>query len=244
MEMSNRSTNIDELSQEQILDHGGQSMQQYLSAYMTKVYGWMFTGLMLTGLVGWWAASSPMIIQLVFGNRFVFFGLVILELFLVGFLSARIQKMSLQSARMIFLAYSLLNGITFSIFFIAFTPTSIITVFGITAGTFGIMSAVGYFTHQDLSKFGSIMMMGLIGIVLASVVNIFMQNPTMYYIISFIGVAVFVGLVAYDTQKIKSYALLSTEEDRQKGAVMGALALYLDFINLFIFLLRIFGRRN
>ena len=117
-------------------------------------------------------------------------------------------------------------------------------VFGITAGTFGIMSAVGYYTKQDLTKFGQIMLFGLIGIIIASIVNFFMKSEMLYWIISYIGVAVFVGLIAYDTQKIKGYALLETEEQRKKGAILGALALYLDFINLFIYLLRLFGSRK
>jgi len=152
--------------------------------------------------------------------------------------------MSAAAATLIFLGYAALNGITFSVLLLAYTPGSLMGVFAITAGTFGIMSAVGYFTKQDLTSFGRIMVMGLVGVILASIVNFFMHSTTLYWLISYVAVAVFVGLIAYDTQKIKSYALLESAEDRKKGAIMGALALYLDFVNLFIYLLRLFGRRN
>lgn len=218
--------------------------QSHVSTFMTKVYGWMFVGLMLTAVVAFFTASSEALLQVILGNRILFFGLIIGQLFLVGFLAVRIQKMSAAVATLVFLGYSILNGLTFSLILLAFTAGSLFTVFAITAGTFGIMSAVGYFTKQDLSSFGKIMFMGLIGIIVASLVNFFMKSETLYWIISYVGVAVFVGLIAYDTQKIKEYAYLETEEDRKKGAIMGALALYLDFVNLFIFLLRLFGDRR
>lgn len=217
----------------------------YIASYMTKVYGWMFLGLSITAVISFLIASSPAAISYLFGNKIVFFGLFIAQIFLVGFLVIRIQKMSAATATAVFLGYAALMGLTFSALLLAYTPGSLVTVFAITAGTFGIMTAVGYFTKQDLTSFGKIMMMGLIGIVLASIVNFFIGSSTLYWIISYVGVAVFVGLIAYDTQKIKAYALLDSEEDRKKGAILGALALYLDFVNLFIFLLRLFGgRRN
>jgi len=217
----------------------------YMAAFMSKVYGWMFLGLMITAAVAFFTAQSQAALDLIVGNRLVFFGLIIGQLFMVGYLAVRISKMSAATATLIFLGYSALNGLTFAVILLAFTTGSLVSVFAITAGTFGIMSAVGYFTKQDLTSFGRIMMMGLVGIILASVVNFFMKSEMLYWIISYVGVAVFVGLIAYDTQKIKAYALLENEEDRKKGAVMGALALYLDFVNLFIFLLNLFGgRRN
>jgi len=189
-------------------------------------------------------ASSPAAISLFYGTP-LFIVLILAQLFLVGFLALRVQHMSSATATAIFIGYAVLTGITFSGLLLRYTTGSLVSVFGITAGTFGIMSAVGYFTKQDLTSFGRIMLMGLIGIILASIVNFFLKSEALYWIISYVGVAVFVGLIAYDTQKIKAYALLSSEEDRKKGAILGALALYLDFVNLFIFLLRLFGgRRN
>ncbi|MFA6059766.1 MAG: Bax inhibitor-1/YccA family protein [Taibaiella sp.] len=213
----------------------------FVARYIAKVYGWMFLGLSITAVVAFLVASSPLAQSVLFGNRLVFFGLFIAQIFLVGFLSIRIQKMSSTTATAIFLGYSALMGLTFSVFILAYSAASLVTVFAITAGTFGVMSAVGYFTKQDLTSFGKIMIMGLVGVVIASIVNIFMESKMLYWIISYVGVAVFVGLIAYDTQKIKAYALLDSEEDRKKGAILGALSLYLDFINLFIMLLRLFG---
>ncbi len=217
----------------------------YVANYITKVYGWMFLGLSITAIVAFLVASSPAAINLFFGNKLSFFALLILQIFLVGFLAVRLNKMSSITATLIFLGYAALMGVTFSALLLMFTAGSLLTVFAITAGTFGIMTAVGYFTKQDLTSFGKIMLMGLIGIILASLVNLFVGSTTLYWIISYVGVAVFVGLIAYDTQKIKAYALLDNEEDRKKGAIIGALSLYLDFVNLFMYLLRLFGdRRN
>ena len=210
----------------------------YVAKYIAKVYGWMFLGLALTGVIGAIVASSEQFIASVYNFRMVLF---IAQLVMVGFLALRVHKMSSVTATAVFLGYAALNGLTFALLFAMFSTGSLITVFGITAVTFGIMSAVGYFTKQDLTSFGRIMMMGLIGVVVASIVNIFLSSPMLYWIISYVGVAVFVGLIAYDTQKIKEYALLDSEEDRKRGAILGALALYLDFINLFIMLLRLFG---
>jgi len=216
----------------------------YIARYITRVYGWMFLGLSITSIVAFLVASSPAAAAFLYGNKLPFIVLILAQFFLVGFLSIRIHKMTSVTATWLFLAYSALMGVTFSVLLLTYSVGSLVSVFAITAGTFGIMTALGYFTKQDLTSFGKIMIMGLIGVVLASVVNIFLRSTTLYWIISYAGVAVFVGLIAYDTQKIKAYALLDTEEDRKKGAILGALALYLDFINLFIFLLRLFGRKN
>lgn len=215
-----------------------------ISQYVAKVYGWMFLGLCITAGVSWFVATNEAILQLLFSSKFLFFGLFLVQILMVGYLSVRIHKMSSGTATAIFLAYAALTGVTLSGIFLAYTAASLMTVFGITAVTFGIMSAVGYYTKADLTSFGRIMMMGLIGIIIASIVNFFLKSPTLYWVVSYAGVAIFVGLIAYDTQKIKMYALLENEEDRKKGAIMGALALYLDFINLFLMLLRILGRRN
>ncbi|WP_287405684.1 Bax inhibitor-1/YccA family protein [Candidatus Brachybacter algidus] len=211
---------------------------------MSKVYGWMFLALSVTAVVAGYVSQSEAILSMLLSSRFLFFGLLIGQLFLVGFLTMRLEKMSVNMATTIFFLYAALNGLTFAVLLLMYTPASLMGVFGITAGTFGIMSAVGYFTKQDLTGFGQIMLFGLIGVIVASVVNFFMQSEMLYWIISYVGVAVFVGLIAYDTQKIKGYALLETEEQRKKGAILGALALYLDFINLFIYLLRLFGSRK
>lgn len=215
-----------------------------LAAYMTKVYGWMFLGLAITAVVSYLTASSPALLHFLTANRMMFFALMIGELALVGYLILRIQKLSAQTAILIFLTYAALNGLVFSVLLLIYTEASIAATFAITAGTFGIMSFIGYTTKTDLTSFGKLMFMGLIGVIIASVVNWFVGSSMLYWLISYVGVAVFVGLIAYDTQKIKAYALIEDEEMRKKGAIMGALALYLDFVNLFLMLLRLFGRRN
>lgn len=229
---------------EVVEQHEGSANAGFIARYMTRVYGWMFVALMITAVVAWVTATNETLINLIISGRMLFFGLLIGQLFLVGFLSMRITKMSPAIAAAVFLGYAALNGFTFAVLLGIFTLSSIFAVFAITAGTFGIMSAVGYFTKTDLTSFGRLMFMALIGIIIASVVNMFMHSTTLYWIISYIGVAVFVGLIAYDTQKIKAYALMDSAEDRKRGAILGALALYLDFINLFIYLLRILGDKK
>lgn len=215
-------------------------------SFIVRVYGWMCLALSVTALVALYTASSPALIRAIFGNRLLFFGLILGELFLVGYLAAAVQKMSSLTATLVFLGYSGLNGLTLSLLFLVFTAESLASTFFITAGTFGIMSAYGYFTKRDLTSWGNLLFMGLIGVVIASLVNLFFNNKTIYWVTTYIGILVFVGLTAYDTQKIKNMNIIGnegTEEDR-KEAVMGALALYLDFINLFLLLLRITGRRK
>ncbi|AEE48890.1 Bax inhibitor-1 family protein [Haliscomenobacter hydrossis] len=214
--------------------------------FMTKVFGWMSVALAITGVVAYFVSNSPQILQFVFGNRFIFFGLLIGELLLVGYLSAAVMRMSADMATMVFLLYSVLNGLTLSFVFLIYTSTSIAGTFLITAGTFAAMSAYGYFTKNDLTKAGSLLFMALIGLVIASIVNIFLRSPLMYWIITYAGILIFVGLTAYDTQKIKNMNIIGNEgtEEDHKEAIMGALTLYLDFINLFIMLLRLFGNRK
>nr|WP_290937152.1 Bax inhibitor-1/YccA family protein [Haliscomenobacter sp.] len=213
---------------------------------MTKVFGWMAFALAITGAVAYVVAGSPQLLQFVFGNRFIFFGLIIGELLLVGYLSAAVMRMSANTATLVFLLYAVLNGLTLSFVFLIYTSTSIAGTFLITAGTFAAMSAYGYFTNNDLTKAGSLLFMALIGLVLASIVNIFLRSPMMYWIITYAGILIFVGLTAYDTQKIKSMNIIGNEgtEEDHKEAIMGALTLYLDFINLFFMLLRLFGNRK
>ena len=217
-----------------------------ISVYLTKVYNWMAVALLLTGLVAYFTSQSEMMIQAIIGNRILFFGLIIGELALVGYISARINKISSYNATLLFLAYTVLNGLTMSVIFMAYTSASISTTFIITAGTFGVMSLYGYYTKSDLTKIGNLAFMALIGIIIASVVNMFMNSEMMSWIISYLGVAIFIGLTAYDTQKLKRIAMngFENEEGMEKGAILGALTLYLDFINLFLFLLRILGDRK
>ena len=215
-------------------------------SFITKVYGWMGVALTITALVAWTIASYDNLITAIAQNRLLFFGLVIAQLGLVIWLAARIQKMSATLATVVFFGYAGLTGVTFSILFAIYTAGSIGSTFLITAATFGVMSAYGYFTKRDLTSWGNLLFMGLIGIIIASVVNMFLQNEAIYWVTTFVGILVFVGLVAYDTQKIKEMNVIGnagTDEDR-KEAIIGALRLYLDFINLFILLLRLFGQRR
>jgi len=213
--------------------------------YVSKVFGWMFLALAVTAGTAYWAYESEIFTRLVeqFG-RIAFFGVIILQLAIVAFISVRFHAMNFTVLVGTFLAYSVLNGIVFSTLFAIYEPASIVTCFGITSATFGLMSVVGYTTKTDLTSFGRLLMMGLIGVIIASLVNMFLQNDTMYYIISYIGVIIFVGLIAYDVQKIKSYVLIEDADMRKKASIMGALSLYLDFINLFLYILRIFGNRK
>ncbi|MBI1223549.1 MAG: BAX inhibitor (BI)-1/YccA family protein [Bacteroidetes bacterium] len=215
------------------------------ASFMSKVYAWMGIALLITGITAWYVAQSQQLLEAIVMNRGMFFGLMIGELALVFIISARINKLSAAAVTAMFVAYSLLNGLTLSILFVVYTSASISSTFFITSLTFGAMSAYGYFTKKDLTSLGNIMYMALIGIIIASVVNWFAQNEALYWIISYVGVLVFTGLTAYDTQKIKQLSGIGLEgEAERKGAIMGALTLYLDFINLFIMLLRILGDRR
>ncbi len=214
--------------------------------YMVKVYGWMSLALVVTGLVAMYAAASESLVNLIFGNRITFYVLIILELIAVGTLAGLINRMSALMATVIFVAYSALNGLTLSVVFLVFTTESIASTFFITAGTFGVMSIYGYTTKSDLSKWGNLLFMGLMGLIIASIANIFMKSTMIYWVTTYIGVLIFVGLTAYDTQKIKNSNVIGNEgtDEDNKEAIMGALTLYLDFINLFLYLLRIFGRKK
>lgn len=214
--------------------------------FIRRVYNWMGLGLAATALVALYTASNPQLLKMIFGNSLVFFGLILAELGLVIWLSAAINRLHYSTASLMFFVYSALNGLTMSVIFLAYTSTSITSTFFVTAGTFGAMSFYGYTTKRDLSSWGSFFFMGLIGIILASVVNIFLRNPMIYWVVTYAGILVFVGLTAYDTNKLKAMAQagFADQETEGKSAVMGALALYLDFINLFLMLLRIFGSRR
>jgi hypothetical protein len=214
--------------------------------YMVKVYGWMGLGLVITGFIAMLTASSPALLNYIFGSRWMFFALIVLELVSVGILVGMVNKISAQMATVIFIAYAILNGLTMACIFVVYTEASIASTFFVTAGAFGVMSIYGYYTKADLSKMGSILFMALIGLVIASVANYFMNSETLYWVTTYIGVLIFAGLTAYDTHKIKKMNIIGNEgsDEDHKEAIMGALTLYLDFINLFLFLLRIFGRRK
>lgn len=225
------------------IQHWSESeITQAQNQYLSKVYGWMTGGLALTGLVAWYVYSSGLYID-IFMNSILYYALLFAPLILVMVLSARVEKMSLPAVMASFLVYAAANGITFSMIFAIYSLGSIAGVFAITAGMFAVMSAIGYFIKSDLSGMGRFMMMGVIGIVIASIVNIFLGSSVLNTTISIIGVIAFAGLTAYDTQKLKEmYALQFENGDlAAKYAVMGALSLYLDFINMFLFLLRLFG---
>lgn len=212
------------------------------NALIRQVYAWMGAGLAITAFMALITLSSPAILDAVLGNKLVFYGLMIGELALVFTLSGAINKLSATTATLIFVAYSALNGITLSTIALAYTANSITSTFVITGGMFGAMSVYGYMTKRDLTSWGSFLFMGLIGVVIASVVNIFVGSSAVSWVISGIGVLVFTGLTAYDTWKIKEMAAMGTEG--RKPAILGALTLYLDFINLFLMLLRFTGNRR
>ena len=215
-----------------------------LRGYMMKVYNYMTSGLAISGLVAWAFASSDTLMQAVFGSGLQWI-VMLAPLGFIFFLGARLQKMSLSAAQMTFWAFAAVMGISLSSILYAFTGLSVARVFLITCSTFAAMSIYGYTTKRDLTKFGSFLIMGLIGIILASIVNIFMQSSAMHFVISCVGVLVFVGLTAYDTQRIKStYYQVAGTAFAGKAAIMGALTLYLDFINLFIMLMQLFGQRR
>jgi hypothetical protein len=214
-----------------------------LPILMRKVYTWMTLALVITGVTAWGVAHSPAILQMIMTNKILFFGILIGELALVWGVSAAINRLSLTTATLLFVLYSVLNGVTMSFIFLAYTYESVASVFLITAGTFAAMAFFGYFTKTDLSSIGRILFMALIGLIIATIVNIFLKSSGFGMILNYLGVLIFVGLTAWDTQKIKNMLSMAedTGETAQKVALMGALSLYLDFINLFIHLLRIMG---
>ena len=218
------------------------------SKLMRNVYAWMCAGLLMTALTAMGVAKNAELFTMLMTNKLLSWGIMIAEIALVIYLSARIMRMSFFSASLCFAAYSILNGVTMSFIFMAYTTESIAQTFLITAGTFGAMSLVGFFIKKDLSGLGRMLIMLLIGLIIASVINIFLASSTMAVILNYLGVIIFVGLTAYDTQKIKQMLQYSSyygiSEQTQKMALLGSLTLYLDFINMFLYLLRIFGNRE
>ncbi len=213
------------------------------SIFLAKVFNWMAIGLGITGLVAYATAATGLAVRIINSPLFIIIALGTLGL--VFFLSARIDKIQASTASMLFVVYSVLNGLFFSTIFLRYTGASIAGTFIITAGMFGAMAVYGLVTKRDLSGWGSFLFMGLIGLIIASIVNIFLKSPGVYWVTSMIGVLIFTGLTAYDVQKIKKMGeegiMSQGQEAITKGSIMGALALYLDFINLFLMLLRFFG---
>lgn len=212
---------------------------------MRNVYVWMCAGLSMTALTAMIIARNPEAMSMLLQNSLLLYGSMIAELVLVIYLTARISKMSFVSAGIAFAAYAILNGVTMSFIFLAYTTESIVSTFAVTAGTFGAMALVGTFIKKDLSGLGRVLIMALIGIIIATIVNIFVASSGLAMILNYAGVIIFTGLTAYDTQRIKVLLLeasqMGVSDQTQKIALMGSLTLYLDFINLFLYLLRFFG---
>ncbi len=214
---------------------------------LQQVYGWMAAGLALTGLVAWYVSQSETMLALIFGQQFVFMGLILVQLALVMGLSWGLSRMSAAVATGGFVLYSAISGVTLAAIFLVYTTESIASTFLVTAAVFGAMSIYGYTTKSDLSSWGSFLFMALIGLIIASLVNIFLQSTAIYWVTTYAGVLIFVGLTAYDTQKLKRLSSTINERDTetfQKMVILGALTLYLDFINLFLYLLRLLGKRR
>ena len=213
------------------------------AALIRSVYTWMTLALVITGFVSMYVAKSYTLLSMIMQNSMAFWVLIIAELGLVWYLSARINRISFSTATVLFIAYSILNGVTLAFIFLIYTMSSIATTFFVTAGTFAVMALYGYVTKKDLTRIGNLCIMGLIGIIIASLVNMFLHNSMMDLVIS----CMFVGLTAYDSQKIKQLLTaddIEVNESTQKIALMGAMTLYLDFINLFLYLLRLLGDRK
>ena len=225
-----------------------QAQTQAATIFLAKVFNWMAMGLGLTGLMAFLTVNSETAMQIFIYNPMMRWGLLIAELGLVFYLSARVMRLSALTATTLFLLYSALNGVTLSVILQVYTATSVAGTFFITAGMFGAMAVYGMVTKKDLSGLGSFMFMGLIGIIIASLVNIFLQSSMMAWIVSGLGVVIFTGLTAYDVQKITQIGAAGIMEEGEtairRGAIMGALALYLDFINLFLSLLHFVGNRE
>ncbi|MFW5718474.1 MAG: Bax inhibitor-1/YccA family protein [Spirochaetota bacterium] len=224
----------------------GEAADARVRAFVQQVYGWMAAALAVTGFVALAVSRSATLQQLIFGSSFAFFGLIVGELLLVMWLATRIGRMSAQTATTVFVGYSILNGLTMSAIFLVYAQATIATAFFVTAGLFAVMTLYGFFTRTDLTTMGNILGMALVGFIIASLVNLLLRSEGLYWLITYAGVIIFTGLVGYDSQRIKEMALagVGDGEEGRKYAIMGALRLYLDFVNLFLLLLRIFGRRR
>jgi FtsH-binding integral membrane protein len=215
-----------------------------VGTFLRAVYGWMCAGLAITAVTASFIAASPSLVVTIATNRPVFWGLMIAQLGIVFVLSARVERLAASTASLLFIVYSALTGVTLSFVLLAFTGESVATTFMVTAGMFGALAMYGTLTQRNLQGFGQFLFMGLVGVVLASIVGIFWHSDALQFVISFIGVIVFTGLAAYDAQRLKAMALAMPAGQTGSYAIVGALALYLDFINLFLFLLRFLGSRR
>jgi len=222
----------------------GAAADERVTAFLKQVYGWMFVGLSVTAAVALFVASQPALVQAIASNRFLFFALIIAQLGLVWWISARAGTLSPSTAAGLFLLYSATNGITFSLILLAYTGASIASAFITTAGMFGALALFGSLTKRSLAGLGQFAFMGLIGIIIASLVGLFWQNDALQFLISAVGVIVFTGLTAYDAQRLKAMALQVEGPQLGSYAISGALALYLDFVNLFLMILRLMGGRR
>jgi FtsH-binding integral membrane protein len=220
------------------------AVAERIGSFLRSVYAWMGAGLAITALTAMVVASSPSLVVTIARNSFLFWGLAIAQLGIVFVLSGRVQTLAASTASALFIAYSVLTGVTLSFILLAYTGESIASTFVVSAGMFGALAGWGTLTRRNLSGWGQFLFMGLIGVVLASVVGIFWQNDALQFATAFVGVVLFTGLTAYDAQRLKNMALAMPEGQTGSYAVVGALALYLDFINLFLMLLRLFGGRR
>jgi FtsH-binding integral membrane protein len=223
---------------------GVQGADTRVATFLRGVYGWMFVGLLVTAAVAFLVASQPALVQAVAGNRLLFIGLIVAELALVWFISARVDRLTPAWSASLFLFYAALNGVTLSIILLVYTGASIATAFLVSAAMFGALAVYGTVTKRSLDGVGSFVFMGLIGLIVASIVNLFLKSSALQFVLSVVGVIVFTGLTAYDAQKMRRMALAVEGPQAGSYAVGGALSLYLDFINLFLFILRFFGRRD
>ena len=220
------------------------SLAEEANAFLRAVYGWMFAGLAITAASAGFVAGSPSIVRTITGNPLLYWGLAIAQLGIVAVLSARVQQMSEATASLLFILYSVMTGVTMSFVLLAFTGESVATTFLVAAGMFGGLAVYGTLTKRSLGGLGQFLFMGLLGVVLASIVGVFWHNDAFQFVLSFIGVLVFSGLVAYDAQRLRAMALETPSGQAASYAIVGALALYLDFTNLFLFLLRFTGNRR
>jgi hypothetical protein len=217
---------------------------EHITAFLRSVYGWMCAGLSLTALVAYQVANSPVIVNRLVSNQLLYIGLLLAELGLVFYLSARVTRLTAETATALFMVYAALNGVTLSLVFLTYTGQSVANTFVVTAGMFGAVALFGSTTRRSLTGFGQFAYMGLVGLVLASLVGLFWHNDALQFVISSVGVLVFTGLAAWDAQRLKQMALSTPEGHTRSLAIVGALSLYLDFINLFLSLLRFVGARR
>lgn len=215
-----------------------------VSQVMKRVYVKMFLALLVTAFTALFTTQSAELMRMVWSSKSTYLILALVEVGIVIWITARLNKMSSSTATLLFYVFAIINGFTLSAIFFVYSPGSITKTFFITAGTFGAMSVYGYFTNRDLTRVGSFLVMALFGLIIVSLVNIFLKSDSLGWVISFVGVLLFIGLTAWDTQKIKQMAMTVPDEHTSKLATIGALSLYLDFINLFLYLLRFFGDRN